>query len=108
MNKIPPTILIIVISLFLSGCVESNGSGTKFSSLVGGSDESLVNYYSSSGSSGDSSSDNSLSTYYDSSLGSSGSDSGGAVGHHNPEPASIALLGAGLAAILGKKIRRQK
>ena len=107
MRKIPPTILIIVISLFLSGCIESNSSGTKVSSLVGGSDESLVNYYSSSGNSGDSSSDSSLSNYYSSSS-SSGSDSGGAVGHHNPEPASIALLGAGLAAILGKKIRRQK
>lgn len=91
MRKIPPTILIIVISLFLSGCnggSSSNGDSAGFSS----SGNSISNYYTSS----------------DSSLSSSGLDSGGAVGHHNPEPASLALLGSGLLGLLGAKLRKRK
>jgi len=87
MSKIPPTIWLIMISLFLSGCVESNLNGND-SFLSSGS--SVSNYYSSSSSS------------------LSSSDSGGAAGHHNPEPASLALMGAGLAALLGRKLRKKK
>jgi hypothetical protein len=100
MRKIPPTILIIVISLFLSGCIGSGSSGSGFSSGSGdgfsSSGNSVISYYSPPSDPGDS---------------GGGGDSGvggGAAGHHNPEPASLALMGAGLAALLGKKLRRRK
>ena len=90
MRKIPPTIWLILISLFLSGCIE-NSSGTGFSS-------------------GDSSSGSSVISYYRTASSGSGGSSGdsGAAGHANPEPASLVLLGSGLLGLLGAKMRKKK
>ncbi|MBU1933359.1 MAG: PEP-CTERM sorting domain-containing protein [Candidatus Omnitrophica bacterium] len=92
---------IIIYSAFLAGCEES-GNGPGFSSFSDSSSSSY-DYYASAGSSGGSSSWSSTS-----SSSSSSSDTSAASGAHSPEPASMALLGAGLFGLLGAKLRKRK
>lgn len=111
MNKVILYTFIIIVAAFLSGC--SGGGGMDFAGFVGdffssgaGGDDGF--YVASAPSGGSGSGDSTGTTYYD--PGTSGGDSGGdtAGGHHNPEPASIALLGAGLFGLLGSRLRKKR
>jgi hypothetical protein len=68
----------------------------------------VINYYSSGSSSGGSSDSDIFAS--SSSSGSSGGsiDNGSGDSHANPEPSSLALLGIGLSALLGSRLRKRR
>jgi len=117
MRKITPTILLVLTAFVLSGCIGAGGGGSGGTNVasLSGTEDSFLDFYSSPGSGDDGGDDGSD----EGDLGGTdpgpgdlggGDDDGDseAEGHHNPEPASLALMGAGLAALLGKKLRRSK